>query len=390
MPVIKINSKEQAVKSIQHSHHQDALKKYDDVALVFQGGGALGSYQAGAYEELSKSGIEPTWIAGISIGALNSAIIAGNPPELRVEKLKGFWEAICSSPRHSNPFMDLWTDSLSDASRKWLNNFESKKTMMNGQNNFFSPKFFAMMPFQKGNPDEISYYDTRKLKDTLLKFADFDLINKGDIRVSLGVVNVASGEFSYFDNTKQVLTPEHFMASGALPPSFPAVKIDGEFYWDGGLVTNTPILEVINENKSSNKLVFQIDLWNAQGKLPENFNDITERTQDIKFSSRHKEITQNLSDDRKQADMIAQLLALIPENVKRNNPVCKEAQKFSKMGDFDLIHLTYDDKGYEGHTKSYEFSSQTMKDHWGSGQEDMLNKLKELSLVVKKHNRMKP
>ena len=125
-------------------------------------------------------------------------------------------------------------------------------------------------------------------------------------------------------------------------------------------------------------------------KTPRNFNDITERTQDIKFSSRHKEITQNLSDDRKQADMIAQLLALIPENVKRNNPVCKEAQKFSKMGDFDLIHLTYDDKGYEGHTKSYEFSSQTMKDHWGSGQEDMLNKLKELSLVVKKHNRMKP
>lgn len=382
-----ILSKTQTLKNVTAFHNHTNLKKrYKEIALVLQGGGALGSYQAGVYEEIYKAGIEPTWIAGISIGALNSAIIAGNPPEKRVEQLKAFWEAICSKA-NPNSYLDFWTTN--DISRKLLNNFESKKTMMSGQKGFFAPKFFAMMGATmmgnpKSKPNEISYYDTSMLKETLLKYADFDLINNGDMRVSLGVVNVASGEFSYFDNTKDILRPEHFMASGALPPSFPAVEIDGQYYWDGGLVTNNPIIDILHESKEKNKLVFQVDLWTSEGKLPESFDDVNERTQDIKFSSRHHEVANSLIADKKQSDIIKALLSKIPEHIRKNDPMCKEAAKMAKTGETDLIHLTYKNKNYEGHNKAYEFSSKTMLEHWESGQQNMKEGFAIADLFTKK------
>lgn len=359
--------------------------KFDEIALVLQGGGALGAYQAGVYEVLSEKGVEPTWIAGISIGALNTAIIAGNPPEKRVQQLKAFWNTICSSPQPNMAFniFNPFAIAMDDYTRKFINSLEANKTMMHGQKGFFVPKFMNLMPFkkfEKNTPDNISYYDTSKLKETLLQFADFDLINSGKMRVSLGVVNVQSGEFSYFDNTKDILRPEHFMASGALPPAFPAVEIDGQYYWDGGIVNNTPISQVIHENKTKNTLVFQIDLWNPEGKLPQNFDDITNRTKDIQFSSRTTHVNDTIKEQKEHLDMLSHLLANIPDEIKNQDPWCQRALAMTQKGGLEVVHLIYENKNYETNSKDYEFSSLTMKDHWSSGINDMQTKLKTLDI----------
>ena len=347
-------------------------KTYDDIALVLQGGGALGSYQAGVYEGLAEQGIEPTWIAGISIGALNTAIIAGNPPEKRVQALKDFWNTICSTqmPGYVGDLFTMFIQSLDQNSRKMINDYEANRTILKGQKGFFAPKFMSMMPFQqfeKDTPDKVSYYDTSDLKKTLLKYADFDLINNGKTRVSLGAVNVRTGEFVYFDNTKETLLPEHFMASGALPPSFPAVKIGEDYYWDGGIVSNTPVLEVLKENKHKDTLVYQVDLWNSEGAIPETFDNIKERIKDIQFSSRTGLVKETIDKHKEQALMIKELLKLIPEELQKNHPLIQKAKQMTKVGKLDIKHFIYKDKEYEGSSKDYEFSEITMSEHWEAG-----------------------
>jgi NTE family protein len=360
------------------SEHTLKLPKYEEVALVLQGGGALGSYQAGIVEGLLEAGIEPTWIAGISIGALNTAIIAGNPPEKRVEMLHKFWDTICTPPMlpATSSILGNWINQLNTAGRGWLNNFEATRAMLEGQKGFFTPRFPLPLSFVKTTPDQISYYDISKLKETLLKFADFDLINNGKIRVSLGAVNIQTGNFAYFDNQNETLRPEHFMASGALPPGFPAIEIDGQYYWDGGLMSNTPLTEVLRSNGQKDKLIFQVDLWSSRGVLPTNFHDVEERTKDIQFSSRTRLVTDSLGKEHKNARMIKELLARIPESVKKNDPWCKKAQDMAKQGVVNVIQLIYKNKEYEGHSKDYEFSPITMQEHWISGLTDMRDTLK--------------
>lgn len=353
------------------------LPKYEEVALVLQGGGALGSYQAGIVEGLIEAGIEPTWIAGISIGALNTAIIAGNPPEKRIEMLHKFWDTICTPPLFppTSSIFGNFVNHLNNTGRSWLNSFEATRTILEGQKGFFTPRFPLPLKFVKNTPDKVSYYDTSKLKETLLKFADFDLINNGKIRVSLGAVNVKTGNFAYFDNQKEVLRPEHFMASGALPPGFPAVEIDGQYYWDGGLMSNTPLTEVLGEGCQKDKLIFQVDLWSSRGALPTNFQDVEERTKDIQFSSRTRLVTDSLAKEHKNARMINDLLALIPEELRKNNSLCKKAQTIAKKGVINVIQLIYKNKEYEGNSKDYEFSPVTMQEHWISGLTDIRDTL---------------
>lgn len=357
----------------------DLSTKYAEIVLVLQGGGALGSYQAGVVESLFESNIEPTWIAGISIGALNTAIIAGNKPANRVKALRGFWETICKTNMSSmdlnflNPFLSM----LSLQSRRLVSSYEANKGLMEGQNGFFTPRFPLPLPYvHQKTPDEISYYKTQNLKETLLKYADFDLINKGKIRVSVGAVNIKTGNFVYFDNTKEILRPEHFMASGALPPGFPAVEIDGEYYWDGGIVSNTPLFEVLNKREKKDKLIFQVDLWSARGSLPENFFDVTERSKDIQFSSRTRLVTDMLEEQQKNKIMIKELLKCIPVELQKNNPWCDKAKESNSDGVTNVIQLVYRDKSFEGHCKDFEFSNATMNEHWSSGLTDMRETLK--------------
>jgi predicted acylesterase/phospholipase RssA len=219
---------------------------YANIALVLQGGGALGSYQAGVYEGLSEAGIWPNWVAGISIGALNAAVIAGNPPAQRVAQLRAFWEHICRQPWLPPQLHAAFGGhalALPDGVRRWVDQIEAARTIFEGQNGFFVPRPLAPVLPGVGSPTTASYYDTSPLRATLERFADFDRINRPDeMRVSVGAVQVRTGNLVYFDNTRTTLRPEHFMASGALPPGFPAVEVDGELYWDGGLVSNTPLL----------------------------------------------------------------------------------------------------------------------------------------------------
>jgi NTE family protein len=350
------------------------LPAYDEIGLVLQGGGALGSYQAGVYEGLAEVGVEPTWISGISIGALNTAIIAGNAPGDRVEALRGFWNTICQPADmfgHVGALVPT-VFGLPDVARKWSSMWAATRALTEGQKGFFAPRVpVPIAGLAKKQPNQVSFYDTAALRETLLRYANFDRINDGDVRVSVGAVNVRTGNLVYFDNTKMRLAPEHFMASGALPPGFPAVEIEGEYYWDGGLVSNTPLTEIISESQHKDALVFQVELWSARGTLPGDLLDVAERAKDIQYSSRTRAITAFVSQNQKHAQLIKELLKHIPEKVRRTHPLMKEAQKAADGGVVNIVHLIYKDKFFEGHYKDYEFSNDTMGEHWTSGLEDI-------------------
>jgi NTE family protein len=365
--------------TLENSEVHDLVKNYDEVVLVLQGGGALGSYQAGVFEGLFESNIEPDWITGISIGALNTAIIAGNRPEDRLKSMKGFWHKICKT--NSLPlnlsFLSPYINGLNINFRKFVSAFSATRTIFEGQNGFFTPRRPLPLPFINSvSPDEISYYKINELKETLLEFVNFDLINSKKIRVSVGAVNVKTGNFVYFDNTKEELKPEHFMASGALPPGFPAVEINGEYYWDGGLVSNTPLTEILEAKEKKDRLIFQIDLWSARGRLPENFYDVEERTKDIQYSSKTRMVTDMMEKRHERRKMIKELIKLIPEKDKKNNHWCQSAENLIEDGVTNIIQMIYRDKSFEGHYKDYEFSYATMHEHWSSGLTDIRETLK--------------
>src|SRR6202795_4759376 len=253
-------------------------------ALVLQGGGALWSYQAGAYHALCHFDFEPDWVAGISIGAVNAAIIAGNPREKRVGRLKEFWEMV-SAPVPWNPV------TKSDRGRSLFNETSAALIATFGVPGFFTPRFPPAPLWPQGAPQSLSYYDTAPLKKTLEHLVDFDRINDLKTRLSVGAVSVTTGNFKYFDNFEfrklgKKIGPEHIMASGALPPGFPAIEIEGEHYWDGGLVSNTPLQWMADSVPRSDTLAFQVDLWSARGPLPISLLEAAEREKDIRFSSR--------------------------------------------------------------------------------------------------------
>lgn len=363
---------------------QELAKSYDEVVLVLQGGGALGSYQAGVFEGLLESGIEPDWISGISIGALNTAIIAGNKPENRLAAMKGFWETICRTnlSLFSVAFLNPLINGLNISHRRLVSSFEASRALVEGQNGFFTPRSPLPIPFlSQCTPDQISYYKTENLKLTLEKYVDFNLLNKGHIRVSVGAVNVKTGNFVYFDNTKQKLKAEHFMASGALPPGFPAVEIDGEFYWDGGLVSNTPLYEVLNNEQDKDRLVFQVDLWSAKGALPENFMDVSERTKDIQYSSRTRMVTDMMAERQKTKKVLQELIKQVPVNMQ--NEWYEKAKEMAQDARTNVIQMIYRDKSYEGHCKDFEFSSATMHEHWSSGLTDIRETLRHKQWLEK-------
>src|ERR1700681_3040184 len=296
------------------------------VALVLQGGGALGSYQAGVYEALSRSQYLPDWVDGISIGAINAAIIAGNAPAQRVERLKVFWEGVTAPS-------SLWP-VLSSAITGENRRTSSLNSLVFGQPGFFAPR--PTMHWLLGTTPT-SYYDTSALKDTLERLVDFDRINAREIRFSIGAVNVRTGNFAYFDNAQMTIRPEHVMASSALPPAFPAVEIDGEYYWDGGLISNTP-LQWMERTSREDTLAFQVDLWNARGKLPGNLAQTEMRRKEILYSSRTRANTDRFKYAQRLRNNIADLLDELPPDLKNSS----EAEMLSSIADrkvYNIIHL---------------------------------------------------
>ncbi|GAB3626781.1 membrane protein [Pandoraea terrae] len=353
------------------------LPPYETVALVLQGGGALGAYQAGVFAGLHEAGITPNWLAGISIGALNTAIIAGNAPERRVEQLDAFWRTICQ-PAVFPPMPAAWEAAMlggPESGRVAYSAWQAWRAMTEGQKGFFTPRFPPPLPTAMGDPAHASFYDTSAMRATLEKFVDFDRINAREMRVSIGAVNVHTGNFVYFDNTRDTLRAEHFMASGALPPGFPAVEIDGHYYWDGGLVSNTPLSEVLGTSPRRDTLAFQVDLWSARGPLPDNLNDVAGRQKDIQFSSRTRLVTDHLQRAQHYRRVLREVLERVPADLRKHDPWCHAAEQIACSKRYNVIQMIYRNKEYEGHYKDFQFSLPTMLDHWASGYDDVCRTL---------------
>ena len=296
---------------------------FESVALLLQGGGALGAYQAGVYEALAEEGIHPNWVAGISIGAINCAIIAGNQPEKRVERLRQFWELVTTDgfgDRAGGRGLAMPLEPLKmiqgDLARSVLSNISAGMTMFRGVPGFFSPRFPSPWAYPTGTPAATSFYDMDLLRHTLESLVDFDRINAGGgMRMSIGAVNVQSGNFAYFDTRTHVIQPKHIMASGALPPAFSAVEIDGEHYWDGGVVSNTPLQWVLDNVPRQDTLAFQVDLWNARGELPGNVGQVETRRKEIQYSSRTRAGTDYFKYAQRMRNAVASLLEKLPEDL---------------------------------------------------------------------------
>jgi NTE family protein len=335
---------------------------HDHLALVLQGGGALGSYQAGVYQALHEAGYRPGGVAGVSIGGINSAIIAGNRPERRLERLREFWETVTSGPSW------LWLPEGDDA-RKAHNIWSSTMTMALGQPGFFSPMPQNPWLSPRGSRSATSFYDTAPLRETLLRLIDFDLLNNGGVHYAAGAVNVASGNFVYFDNRWTTIEPEHVMASGALPPALPMVRIGTDYFWDGGLVSNTPLQHVIDNPIGERPIVFQVDLFSASGGVPRDMPSVLGRQKDIQYSSRTRMVTDYFRARHAQDLMLKRILDKVPDE-QLDAAERKEKIRLAHMPSFTILHLIYQQAAYEGEAKDYECSAVSMREHWDSGYRD--------------------
>jgi len=341
--------------------------RFEQTVLVLQGGGALGSYQAGVYQALAEANLHPDWVAGISIGAINSALIAGNPPEKRVERLREFWEAVSTSPLGLPYFASLAIPD--ETAHSLLNQTRALGILLFGAPDFFTPRLPPPMPWGVNRADAVSFYDVSPLKATLDRLVDFDRINAGSTRLSVGAVNVRTGNFIYFDSTTHRITPAHIMASGSLPPGFPATEIDGEYFWDGGVLSNTPLQWVLDSRPRHDTLAFQIDLWSSRGALPRNLADADVRAKEIRFASRTRVATDLYKYTQKLRIAFATLLERLPEELRGLPEVALLAAEADKKV-CNIVQLIYRAKKYEGSAMDYEFSRRTMEEHWLAGYRD--------------------
>lgn len=372
-------------KPLRKTHKVSERPPFECIALLLQGGGALGAYQAGVFQALDEAGLCPDWIAGISIGALNSAIIAGNAPEKRVEKLRAFWEGITD-----NTALDGFSDwqaraELGRYSRSVINDWNAGWALWMGIPGFFRPRVPPPWFHEHGSIAATSYYDTAELQSTLESLVDFDRINEGQMWLSVGAVNVKTGNFVYFDNKTHKIGPKHIMASGALPPGFPPVEIDGEYYWDGGLVSNTPLGWVVDSRIRLDTLVFQVDLWDARGKCPGSMGEVMTRYKDILYSSRTRAATDKFKYAQTLRHNIANLLDKLPPEMKDS----QEAKLLAAEADrkvYNIIHLIHHANAYEGETKDYEFSRLTMQERWKAGYDVTVRTLRHPEVLQRPNN----
>lgn len=334
----------------------------EEVALVLQGGGALGSFQAGVVENLEQLSIEIDWVAGISIGAINAAIVAGNPRETRVEQLARFWEMVSAG------LPALILPEEGDL-REGAHLGAAALVALWGVPGFFRPHLLPSWLAPAGSPPALSYYDTAPLRSTLDALVDWDRVNHGPMRFSVGAVDVQTGNFVYFDNRDPQwagrIDARHVMASGALPPGFPPVEIDGRHYWDGGLVSNTPLSHVL-DHQTGDMLVFQVDLFPAEGPLPRTMTDIWSREKDIRYSSRTRTVTDQYLHARREHRAIRALLDSLPEELA-TSPAAMELAGMIDESAVNIVHLIYRTRTWESGARDFEFSRSTMLDHWAQG-----------------------
>jgi NTE family protein len=318
------------------------------------------------YEALASSEYPPDWVAGISIGAIHAAIIAGNAPENGVACLRKFWEEITAPTA-------WWPAGLSGPLAIWQQKASAFSALMFGQPGFFGPR--ALQEWVSSEKPT-SYYNTGGLKGTLERMVDFDRINSAkEMRFSVGAVNVRSGRFAYFDSEEITIRSEHVMASAALPPGFPPIEIDGEYYWDGGLVSNTPLQYVLDYYPRRSRLCFQVDVFQGYGQLPKNLEEVSEREKDIRYSSRTRANTEAFAQKHEVRHAINELHKLLPQEIART----EQAQRLYAFGcvtEMDIVQLIYRPFEPQGASKDYEFSRGTMNARWEQGVSDAFTTLR--------------
>jgi NTE family protein len=356
---------------------------FECMALLIQGGGALGAYQAGVYEALAEANLHPDWIAGISIGAIKGALLAGNAPEARVDRLRAFWERVTA-----NPFCD-WSEHLllakGDSAWQWVNQMSTYLTLAGGSSGFFTTRFPVPWLHPSGTTEATSAYDANCLKATLEQLIDFDRINTSLKRLSVGAVNVRSGNFVDFDTATHLIRPEHIMASAALPPGFPAVEIEAEHFWDGALVSNTPVQWVVDSRPHRDTLAFQVDLWSARGEVPSTIAEVLTREKEIRYSSRTRAGADSFKYIQRMRRAMADLFEKLPDDLQN----CAEAELLRPVIDhkvYNIVHLVYRAKNYEGHSKDHDFSRTSMQEHWRAGYHDAVRTLRHPEVLERPTN----
>jgi NTE family protein len=343
----------EAVNKIRNQNH-------GQVVLVLQGGGALGAYQGGVYEALHEEGIEPDWIIGTSIGAINAAIITGNNREDRLPKLKEFWKRVERATFWGA--IPAW-GGVADALSSWM-------TLTSGISGFFEPHTRAFLGAHVPlGADDAGYYSTGPLKRTLEELVDFSLINAGHPRLTVGAAHVRDSMMHYFDSKEMELAPTHVMASGALPPAFPAVRIDGELYWDGGILSNTPTERIFDDHPRRNSLIFAVHLWNPTGDEPETIWEILNRTKDIQYSSRIASHIVRQRETHKLRHVITKLLEFVPE-AEKSDPLYRELAGYRCDTRMHVVRLLAPRLDNEAHTKDIDFSPAGIRTRWEAGYAD--------------------
>ena len=335
---------------------------YDCVILVLQGGGALGAYQAGVFEGMTEAGYLPDWITGVSMGAINGALIAGNPPEQRIARLRAFWNLVSSGVSiTAHPFFNTLHQGFAHAS--------ATLGSVVGVPGLFSPRLPPPGFMPEGTPGALSVYDLDPLRTTLGRLVNFDLISRREVRLSVGAVNVRTGGAIYFDNLQTRIGTEHVLASAALPPAFAPIEIDGESYWDGGIVSNTPLWYAVDHSPPAKVLIVQVDLFSAEGELPKNLDQVMERHKDIMYSSKARFDITHVREVQHQRGALRRLLEKLPARLN-GDPDVKMLKAAGRSGHVDVVHLINRRNGYTGSTKDHEFSRATVNELWMAGLED--------------------
>jgi NTE family protein len=327
------------------------------IVLVLQGGGALGSYQAGVYQAMHEAGIEPDWIVGTSIGAINASLIAGNAPERRLARLQEFWRRV------QQPLTWDFRGAFPEFADRW----SYWTTAARGIPGFFTPNPLAYVGggFALG-ADRAGYYSTAPLKSTLAELVDFDLINRGTQRLTVGAAHVRSSQMTYFDSRRCKLGIKHIMASGALPPAFPAVRVDGELYWDGGILSNTPTEVVFDDNPRRDSLIFSVHLWNPAGAEPNTMAEVLNRHKDVQYSSRIASQISRHQQTHRLRHVINELASRLPES-ERSKPEVRELLGYGCQTRMHVVQLLAPQLDHEGHTKDVDFSPAGIRHRWHAG-----------------------
>lgn len=361
---------------LRKSHRDLPRPDFDQIALVLQGGGALGAYQAGVYQALDEAGLELDWIAGVSIGAVNAALIAGTPPGQRVEKLHAFWTQVSTEP-----WCSAWTAMLpqelvgAEALRATLNNLNVASSAVSGVKSILAPRLVPAWLWPAGSGGALSLYDSHPLRETLARLVDFDRINAGPMRFSVGAVNIRTGNFGYFDTAGHAIRLEHVLASAALPPMFPPVEVDGEFYWDGGLVSNTPLQWVVEGEPHRDSLVFQVDLWNTRGQLPSDLAEVVTRQKEIQYASRTRAASNSFRQLQRLKNAVGEALDDLPAEVCAL-PTIERLRTETDRKVFRIVQLIYHVRPHQGPTKDMVFSKVNIEEHWETGYEDTIRTLR--------------